>query len=218
MSKKWYRNRKDVEGCFVNVKLENGTVISGRLDKNGNIPAPTSDDCGYITVLCWVNAVWEKDTGIEDVRLVWDNRNWLEIPVEESHEGDLLEINGNLHRIIDVHRVDKGEIDYWIATDDVDLDDLGKYTKTSVFEGHDIVTRALRNKNRIPDEPGVYKSQNGDLYIKPGTKNGKWYFVPAGVADKVAVVPEYSVTKGFPLMNVSRSIPTDMSRRVKSNE
>lgn len=218
MSKKWYKNRKDVEGCFVNVELENGTVISGRLDKFGNIPAPTTDDCGSITVLCWVNSVWEKDTGIEDVRLVWDDRNWLEIPVEESHEGDLLEINGNLHRIIDVHRVDKGEIDYWIATDDVDLDDLGKYTKTSVFEGHNIVTRALRNKNRIPDEPGVYKSQTGDLYIKPGTKNGKWYFVPAGVADKVAVVPEYSVTKGFPLMNVSRSIPTDMSRRVKSNE
>ena len=218
MSDKWYRNRKDVEGCFVNVQLENGTVISGRLDKYGNIPAPTTDDCGSISVLCGVNSVWEKDTGIEDVRLVWDDRNWLEIPVEESHEGDLMEINGRLHRITDVHRTDKGEIDYWIATDDVDLDDLGKYTKTSVFEGHDIVTRALRNKNRIPDEPGVYRSQNGDLYIKTDTKDSKWYFVPAGVADKVAIVPEYSVTKGFPLMNVSRSIPTDMSRRVKSNE
>lgn len=212
MSDKWYRNRKDVEGCFVNVQLENGTVISGRLDKHGNIPTLTTDDCGSISVLYGVNSVWEKDTGIEDVRLVWDDRNWLEIPVEESQNGDLLEINGNLHRITDVHRADKGEIDYWIATDDVDLDDLGKYTKTSVFEGHDIVTRALRNRNRIPDEPGVYRSQNGDLYIKTDIKDSKWYFVPAEVTDKVAVISDYSVTKGYPMTNINQFYALNFSR------
>lgn len=145
--REWYEGltAEELEGKHVLVTYDEGCVVSGRMvECNGN--AVIADgSCDGVGVLWRDGDGLKLDKGVRDFRLVWDERDWEEIPIEDIQRGDTIVVNGRL----------------------LHLDPDAVITMTSggrifpVFT----VSCALRRRHKLPTEPGFYRDGDGALYF-----------------------------------------------------
>lgn len=146
--KEWYEGLSmgELPGKHVHVVFSNATM-DGCLNLHGEIPYwAEDDDLKYVQILeQGHDQVWRTAVGVESVSLVWDERDWEEIPIEDIQRGDTIVVNGRL----------------------LHLDPDAVITMTSggrifpVFT----VSCALRRRHKLPTEPGFYRDGDGALYF-----------------------------------------------------
>ena len=116
---KWYENldEEDLDGKHVQVTLADGTVLSGRLTVRDDYPdvallstalTLTYDD-GTTTdwpigVMCQTeDPRWLPFNGVSDISLVWDEREWVQIHVNDvdrfAVNAYAIVVNAHLHVI-----------------------------------------------------------------------------------------------------------------------
>ena len=103
---KWYESLKseDLVGKHVHVVLSNGT-IDGCLNLHGQIVYWADDDSMKCVQILEQghDQVWHTDVGVESVSLVWDERDWEQIPVNDvdrfAVNAYAIVVNGHLHVI-----------------------------------------------------------------------------------------------------------------------
>ena len=141
--KTWYEHldEEDLDGKHVQVTLSDGTVLSGRLTVRDDYPdvallstalvLPYEDGTKAdwpIGVMCQTeDPRWLPFEGVTDISLVWDERDWEQIPVNEvdrfAKDAYAIVVNGRLH-VIDWYSEDTCCFDL-IGTDGtVDAGDL----------------------------------------------------------------------------------------------
>lgn len=150
--KHWYEHldEEDLDGKHVQVTLIDGTVLSGRLTVREDYPdvallstalvQPYEDGTKAdwpIGVMCQTeDPRWLPFDGVSDISLVWDERNWEQIPINKvdrfAYEEYAIVVNGHLH-VISWYNED---------TCSFDLDGLD----CSIYE--DDISFALHHKTR----------------------------------------------------------------------
>ena len=127
--KKWYESLKpeDLVGKHVHVVLSNGTM-DGCLNLHGQVVYWADDDAmKCVQILDLEDQVWHPAIGVESVSLVWDERDWEQIGLDEvdrcAKDAYAIVVNGHLH-VIDWYSEDTCCFDL-IGTDGtVDAGDL----------------------------------------------------------------------------------------------
>lgn len=155
--KAWYEHldEEDLDGKHVQAALADGTVLSGRLTVRDDYPdvallstalALPDEDGGKTE---WPLGVmyqtedprWLPFEGVNDISLVWDERDWEQIPVNEvdrfAENAYAVVVNGRLH-VID-----------WYSEDTCCFDLAG--TDGTVDAGD--LSFALRRRNMLPAKP-----------------------------------------------------------------
>lgn len=135
----------ELEGKHVLVTYDEGCVVSGRMVECNGDAVIADGSCDGVGVLWRDGDGLKLDKGVRDFRLVWDERDWEEIPIEDIQRGDTIVVNGRL----------------------LHLDPDAVITMTSggrifpVFT----VSCALRRRHKLPTEPGFYRDGDGALYF-----------------------------------------------------
>lgn len=158
MSKKeWYTDltRGSLPGKHVHVTFSNGTM-DGCLSLNGEIPYWADEDDMESVQILELNEdkTWSLATGVESVSLVWDERDWEQIDVEdlvgsETGHNFAVVVNGKLHFV------------RWYRENDCcfELDDTSSVNM-------DDLTFGLRKKDLFPTESGFYRDNDNLLLLK----------------------------------------------------
>lgn len=117
----WYRNLswEGLKGKHVAIISEdmpstsgivNNTVIHGRLNNRGEIEFAHSNG---IKVFYYIQDHMEKGNGIGFVKLIWDEKDYLIVPIKELRERDQVVINDRLYTIINIEtESSQGTIEY----------------------------------------------------------------------------------------------------------
>lgn len=104
--KEWYEGLSmgELPGKHVHVVLSNATM-DGCLNLHGEVPYwAEDDDLKYVQVLeRGHDQVWRTAVGVESVSLVWDERDWVQIGLDEvdrfAKDTYAIVVNGHLHVI-----------------------------------------------------------------------------------------------------------------------
>lgn len=140
---KWYEHldEEDLDGKHVQATLADGTVLSGRLTVRDDYPdvalLSTSLTLTYDdgTTTDWPIGVmfqtedprWLPFKGVSDISLVWDEREWVQIPVNDvdrfAVNAYAIVVNGHLH-VIDWYSEDTCCFSLIDADSKVDAGDL----------------------------------------------------------------------------------------------
>lgn len=162
---KWYTNlsKANLPGKHVHVTFSNGSM-DGCLSLNGEIPYWADDDDMESVQILEQNddKTWALATGVESVSLVWDEREWEQIDVEEAEKHDAIVVNGCLLHVTGV------------GTDLLFV----KEQEAPIYLSN--VTCALRCKS-IPKKPGFYESDSEDVFYL-ANDNEWWMIEDDGVA------------------------------------
>lgn len=117
----WYRNLswEGLSGKHVAViskdmpsasGIVNDTVIHGRLNDFGVIEFPYFNG---LKIFNYVKDHMEKSDGIDSVKLIWDEKDYLIVPIKELRERDQVVMNDRLYTIINIEsEPSQGVIEY----------------------------------------------------------------------------------------------------------
>lgn len=168
--KEWYTNlsRYELEGKHVHVLFSDGTM-EGSLNLLGQIVYWNSDaGLKHVQILDWnKDRTWTRATGVESVSMVWDERDWEQIDLENAGKDDVVVINGGLYLITDVRTVEDDSKPFlWI---------IGS---NGCAVTYDMVSCALHSKHDFPTESGFYQSKSKEtLYL---SNDGGWWWFSEG--------------------------------------
>lgn len=154
--REWYEGLSmgELPGKHVHVLLSNATM-DGCLNLHGEIPYwAEDDDLKYVQVLeRGHDQVWRTAVGVESVSLVWDERDWVQIGLDEvdrfAKDTYAIVVNGHLH-VID-----------WYSEDTCCFNLIG--TEGTVDAGD--LSFALRRRGTLPTIPGFYKDRYGNEWM-----------------------------------------------------
>lgn len=102
--KQWYEGmpRDEFEGKHVRVVVDSGTVVEGRLelwDSKMVVVCMGSLDDG-IYVLKSIDDCWCLMGGIKSLDLVWDERDWDRVGLDDIEAIDALVVAGRLYELV----------------------------------------------------------------------------------------------------------------------
>lgn len=160
--KEWYEGltSSELPGKHVHVVFSNATM-DGCLNLHGEIPYwAEDDDLKYVQILeQGHDQVWRTAVGVESVSLVWDERDWKEIPIEDVSKADAVVVNGRLLR------VGTACSEWFLSVE-----------HSQVSAPFYAVSCALRHRYKLPTEPGTYRGADGTLLIRLKSKKDSWMF------------------------------------------
>lgn len=176
--KDWYTNlsRYELEGKHVHVLFSDGTM-EGSLNLLGQIVYWNSDaGLKHVQILDWnKDRTWTRATGVESVSLMWDERDWEQVPLDKAKEGDYLVVGNSLQEI-HCSYLDGPSSGYW------DIDDE---PMSHIY--FDMASCALRKKSKLPTEPGFYRSDSDDFFYL--TSDSEWWMVGPDDIDHLSLPP-----------------------------
>lgn len=154
--KNWYEGltASELEGKHVHVTFSNG-VMDGCLNLQGMILYWISDNSVESVQILeqGEDKTWHTVIGVESVSLVWDERDWKQISMEDAYKADAIVVNGRLL-----------QVDKFIN----DLFMVGYYSPIPAS----FVSCALRRKPKLPTKQGYYQDEDSNTWL---LKAGKWY-------------------------------------------
>lgn len=162
LHKTWYKNMdfKDLSGIHARAKLNNGTLIYGRLYEWSD------DTCAIDTtpILREREQKIYKGLCIESVDYVWDEKDYEQISWENLKEGDYVVSNGILMMVDSIERYPR--------TIKVNMnDDL-----PDIEIPKEIVSEVLRHKQDLSTNLGTYKADNCRYIMLVGSRK-QWVVV-----------------------------------------
>lgn len=159
----WYEGltASELEGKHVQVTYDEGCVVSGRMVECNGDAVIADGSCDGVGILWRDGDGLKLDKGVRDFRLVWDERDWEEIPIEDVSEADAVVVNGRLIRVKGLY-----------STNQFRPVDVG------VPVPFEYVSCALRRRSKLPTELGAYRGADGTLLILTDISlPNKWVYV-----------------------------------------
>lgn len=187
--KEWFSGLTfdDVIGKHVRIEMKDRSIIKGRLNSKNGAVVVDDGDLEVFEPSMTVFSPYQLNSNIESISLVWDERDWEQIPKEDANKANAVVFDG---RLLCVTGVD------------------GEYFLVDDFE-HSIpfysVSHVLRYRYEFPSEPGAYRSNNGDLVFHVQDKLIPWIIVKKDYTDSLCVINE--PTEKFKLYRLLPLIP-----------
>lgn len=161
----------EADGKHVRAIMNNGSTVEGRLNVEGPVVTIGSGE-NRITAFTRGETIvspYYMADDIKSISFVWDECDWKEISLKDADEGDALVINDDLYLINEARFVDDPSMPIWWSVED-----------ESYIVSPDMVSYALRRKDQLPTEPGMYRSDDGKqiIYLLKDDNGQKWVSIP----------------------------------------
>lgn len=210
----WYNDLKseDFGGKHVVVTLDDGTTISGALSDTYGLTAKKENDtcsayiCMAETVpvitglytspkclailVCMEDDRWRPLDGIKSLDLVWDERDWDRVGLDDIEAIDALVVAGRLYELVS----HKPDCDLWQVRIPGE-----KHTARVAMA---MISCALRRKVKIPVEPGYYKDRDGHHWARPVCASDKRWYPVDWFARDTPVMSDEAMASRMPLTPV----------------
>lgn len=182
--KQWYEDipRDEMADKHVRAVMDSGTVVEGCLKywNSRLVTVYMGSMVEGIYVLVSIDHRWQLMKGVKCLDLVWDERDWTRIEVNDLRVGDAVVANGRLYRVAVswVH-----EDPPQVVTD----------TPSRMRIDLSLVSCALRRKVKVPAKPGFYKDTLGEFWARAAksTDDGPWRSVEPDALDQPAKSDQY---------------------------
>lgn len=193
--KQWYEDvpRDEIQNKHVRVACEEGATFDGRLQPDGPYAALGFEPFaglkvgssayfeGFHVLERGSDDSWHPLIGIASVDLVWDERDWDWIGLDNIDAIDALVVSGRLYELVS----HKPDCDLW------QVHVTGEKHMASVSTS--MISWALRRKVKVPVKPGFYKDGLGEYWarvVKP-TGDRPWRAVEPDALDQPARSDKY---------------------------
>ena len=201
----WYNDLyyKDFKGKHVLVTYDDGTVIMGAVTYGvletresgreisdcyvrlmpalAGIEGEHTEDTSIAVLVCMEDDRWRPLDGIKSVDLVWDEREWDRVGLDDIEAIDALVVAGKLYELVS----HKPDCDLW------QVRIPGEKHTARVATA--MISCALRRKVSVPAEPGFYKDTLGEFWARAAksTDDGPWRSVEPDALDQPAKSDKY---------------------------
>lgn len=190
--KEWFSGLTfdDVIGKHVRIEMKDHSIIEGRLNSENG--AVVTCDGGLVVFEPSMSVFfpYQLNAKIESTSLLWDERDWEQIPFEDADEGDTLVIGESKNEIFEVHG--KKSTDRWWT---INNDENSCITP-------DMVSYVLRKKLKLPTEPGYYRGADGTLLTLIDSSKEHWMYISGGSLMAGTNLNNEDVEKYLPLTPV----------------
>ena len=182
--KQWYEDlpREEIEGKHVRAVLSSGTVIEGRLEYwDSQLITIGSLSEGNYVLRGSEKDIWKLTKDVDDLDLVWDERDWGWVGLDDIEAIDALVVAGRLYELVS----HKPDCDLW------QVRIPGEKHTASVSTA--MISCALRRKVNVPAKPGFYKDTLGEFWARSAksTDDGTWRSVEPDALDQPAKSDKY---------------------------
>ncbi|RBQ00042.1 hypothetical protein [Bifidobacterium xylocopae] len=146
----WYEGLtgEELSGKHVRVVTRDGALLEGRLDGRGQLVLTKAGESLWLFDRS--DGGWRSRSFAQSVSLVWDERDWEQISLDDVRPGDSLVVSGALYEVATVGDGDASRRFLVAGGDAVVIADM--------------VSCALRRKQQVPEEPGYYRDNDGELW------------------------------------------------------
>ena len=183
--KQWYEDIPRVEMADKHVRavMDSGEVVEGCLKywNSRLVTVYMGSMVKGIYVLVSIDHRWQLMKGVKRLDLVWDERDWTRIEVNDLRVGDAVVANGVLYKVRAMGLQD--EHHPFVLADapgrlSIDLR---------------LVSCALRRRVKVPEKPGFYKDGLGEFWARAvkSTDDGPWRSVEPDALDQPAKSDKY---------------------------
>lgn len=164
--KQWYEDipRNEMADKHVRAVMDSGTVVEGCLKywNSRLVTVYMGSMVEGIYVLVSIDHRWQLMKGVKRLDLVWDERDWTRIEVNDLRVGDAVVVDGVLY---EVTKASLAHTDYpCVGTDALGRNPIDLR----------LVSCALRRKVSVPAKPGFYKDTLGEFWARDAKSTDAW--------------------------------------------